>query len=195
MELVGNNTIKIFNPRKFIIWMLIVSSCMAFAGLTSAFMVMKSQGNKVFIPFQLPSIYSISTFVVILSSITLHFAYTFAKKSDIAKSKLLVLITFVLGVIFTVLQINGFYEINKLNISILGTQSPWNASLTFIVIIFHMFHLLLAMIVLIVLLIKSFAQKVFERNIITFHNCVVFWHFLGILWVYLYTFLYISLEN
>jgi cytochrome c oxidase subunit III len=194
MELVGSNTIKIFNPRKFIIWMIIVSSCMAFAGLTSAFIVMQSQGNKVFIPFQLPSVYLISTFIVLISSVSLQMAYNRAQQNLINESKVLVLITFLLGSAFAYLQVKGFYVLYDQNISLLGTQSPWNASLTFILIILHLFHLMLAMFVLILLLIKSFSKSMFDRNIITFHNCVVFWHFLGILWVFLYTFLYISLK-
>ncbi len=185
--------IQVFNPRKFIVWLLIVSSLMAFAGLTSAFMVMKSQGSKVFQTFELPSIYFYSSFVVLISSIFLHFAYSKAKSNELKVSKFLVFITFLLGLVFVKMQITGFQELISNRVFPMGSGSPWNSSLTFVIISFHMFHLFIAMLVLILLLIKSFKEKVYERNIITFHNCVVFWHFLGVLWVFLYSFLYISL--
>jgi cytochrome c oxidase subunit III len=188
-----SNRIEIFNPRKFIVWLLIVSSMMSFAGLTSAFIVMKGQGNKAFQPFLLPNIYIFSTVVVFISSLVLHYAYQEAKKNNIPKSKTFVFLTFILGLTFMVMQIMGFSELMNNNIRPLGTQAPWNSSLTFVIISLHMFHLFIAMIVLILLVIKSFSVQVFEKNIITFHNCVVFWHFLGILWVFLYLFLYFSL--
>lgn len=187
------NRINVFNPRKFIIWLLIVSSIMAFAGLTSAFLVMKSQDNKVFQQFSLPDIYKLSTVVVLFSSILIHIAYNAAKKNEINKSKIFVLATFVAGLIFVVMQIKGFGVLIDNNVYWFGRLAPWNTSLTYTLIAFHMFHLFLAMLVLIILLIKSFKEKVYEKNLITFHNCVVFWHFLGVLWVYLYLFLYISL--
>jgi cytochrome c oxidase subunit III len=193
MEQDLTNKIQVFHPRKFIVWILIVSSLMAFAGLTSAFIVMKSQGNKGFSHFELPPVYMLSTIVVLISSIVLHVGYNFAKKNKISSSKLLVLVTFLLGLGFVFLQVEGFSQLISNHVHPIGTQSPWNHSLTFVIICFHMFHLFIAMLVLILLLIKSFSDKVFNKNIVTFHNCVVFWHFLGILWVFLYSFLYISL--
>ena len=43
-----NNVNKVFHPRKFIIWLLIISSVMAFAGLTSAFIVAKNDMKKAY---------------------------------------------------------------------------------------------------------------------------------------------------
>lgn len=193
MEAVIENRINVFNPRKFIIWMLVVSSVMSFAGLTSAFIVMQNQDNKVFQQFELPEIYKLSTLVVVISSLLIHFGYLQAKKNEISKSKLWVLATFVSGLVFVFLQIKGFGQLVDNQVYAFGSMAPWNSSLTYVLIGFHMFHLFLAMMVLIILLIKSFGEKVFQKNLITFHNCVVFWHFLGVLWVYLYLFLYFSL--
>ena len=99
MEQDLTNKIQVFHPRKFIVWILIVSSLMAFAGLTSAFIVMKSQGNKGFSHFELPPVYMLSTIVVLISSIVLHVGYNFAKKNKIWSSKLLVLVTFLLALL------------------------------------------------------------------------------------------------
>lgn len=187
------NINKVFHPRKFIIWLLIISSSMAFAGLISAFVVAKNDSKKAYQVFDLPSIYFISTLVVVVSSVLLHIAYNYAKNNQFTKSKLFVLVTFITGVLFVILQVKGFGELVDNNVFVGGPTTPWNASITYVIIAFHMFHLFIAMIVLIALMIKSFKEKVFNNNIVTFHNCVVFWHFLGILWGCLYLFLYLSL--
>ena len=194
MEIIQENNIqKVFHPRKFIVWMLIISSAMAFSGLVSAFIVAQNDSKKAYQVFELPSIYLYSTIVVLISSIILHYGYNLAKDNDVIKSKALVLVTFITGLLFVSMQILGFQDLIADNVFVGGSTTPWNASMTYLIISFHMFHLFIAMIVLIVLLVKSFKETVFKNNIVTFYNCVVFWHFLGILWVGLYLFLYFSL--
>ena len=149
--------------------------------------------KKAYQVFDLPTVYLYSTLVVFISSVFLHFGYVEAKKLNINKSKLFVFLTFVTGLLFVYLQIEGFSALKDDNVFAGGSTTPWNASMTYLIISFHMFHLFIAMIVLIALLVKSFKERVFNNNIVTFYNCVVFWHFLGVLWGGLYLFLYLSL--
>ena len=69
------------NPKKFGIWLLIVASVMIFAALTSAYIVRRGEGN--WLDITLPPILWVSTFVILLSSATLHWAYLFCKKKII----------------------------------------------------------------------------------------------------------------
>ena len=60
------------HPHKLLLWIAIASICMMFAGWTSAFIVRKAQGK--WLVFSLPIAFYISTFVVILSSVTMQFS-------------------------------------------------------------------------------------------------------------------------
>jgi len=187
------NVEKVFHPRKFIIWLLIISSIMAFAALCSAYIVMRNDDNSNWVTFDLPRIFLWSTSVVFLSSATIHYAYDQAKKQNIVNSKIAILVTLLLGVVFTYLQYLGlFVDLRGDGHYFLGKMSTVSSTFVYIFALLHILHLLLAMLVLIILTIKSFTGKLFDRNIITFHNGVVFWHFLGVLWVFLYLFLYFS---
>lgn len=58
------------NPKKFAMWRLIGSVGMLFAALTSAYIVRQAEGNWLY--FDLPQIFTISTVVIVLSSITMQ---------------------------------------------------------------------------------------------------------------------------
>jgi len=66
------------NPRKFALWLFIVSVCMIFASLTSAYIVRQAEGN--WFVFQLPGLFTTTTVMILLSSFTMHWAYVSAKK-------------------------------------------------------------------------------------------------------------------
>ena len=61
------------NPRKFILWLFIVSILMLFASFTSAYLVRRAEGN--WLEFTVPAIFGYSTVVLVLSSLTMHWAY------------------------------------------------------------------------------------------------------------------------
>ena len=74
MALVTNNRI---HPKMFALLLGMASIVMMFSGLTSAFLVRKAQGN--WLTFKLPDVFLLSTAVIILSSVVLHFSYVFLK--------------------------------------------------------------------------------------------------------------------
>lgn len=192
MESTVQSIEKMFNAKKFIVWLLIVSSIMAFAGLVSAFIVMRYDDQRVWTSVKLPQVFLLSTLVVFMSSVVIHLGYNAFKKKEISKSRISLFITLALGFVFGGLQFKGlFVDFFNARYYFFGSSSTVSSTFVYLFACFHMFHLLITMLVVIVLLIKSFNQKQYERNIITFHNSVVFWHFLGVLWVFLYLFLYI----
>jgi heme/copper-type cytochrome/quinol oxidase subunit 3 len=85
-------------PKKFVTWLFVLSSLMCFAGLTSAYIVRKAEGNwKI---FDLPQAFYYTTVLILLSSLTLHLSLTNAKKGQIAKQKNYLVITIILGLGF-----------------------------------------------------------------------------------------------
>ncbi len=68
------------NPKIFTMWLFIVSIIMLFAAFTSAYLVRKAEGN--WVEFEMPSLFSYSTGVLILSSISMHYSLLAAKKDQ-----------------------------------------------------------------------------------------------------------------
>lgn len=64
-----------------------------------------------------------------------------------------------------------------------------SASLLYILSGLHMLHLLGGILWLIVLLVKSFSGAITQQNLLPLELGSIYWHFLDILWIYLFVFL------
>ncbi|MFT5157438.1 MAG: cytochrome c oxidase subunit 3, partial [Bacteroidia bacterium] len=53
----------------------------------------------------------------------------------------------------------------------------------------HLLHLLGGILFLLVVLIKSLMLRVHKKNLLSINLCNTYWHFVGLLWIYLYMFL------
>ncbi|NBV57333.1 MAG: hypothetical protein EBR72_05975 [Bacteroidetes bacterium] len=92
------------NPKKFSLWLLLLGILMLFSGLTSAYIVRKGDGN--WFDFEIPPIFLYSTIIVLLSSVTMIWAYRAAKKDNISGIKFGLSATIILGIAFMVSQYN-----------------------------------------------------------------------------------------
>ena len=66
------------HPKKFALWLFLVTVFMIFAALSSAYIVRQSDGN--WLVFDLPDLFLITTGIILLSSATMHWAYISVKK-------------------------------------------------------------------------------------------------------------------
>ncbi len=172
------------NPKKFLLWLFIVSSIMAFAALTSAYLVRRAEGN--WLEFSVPIIFTYSTVVLLFSSITMHMAYIFAKKDQFLWLRTSILITFALGIVFLVMQWLGWAKLVEINVHLVGNPS---GSFLYILSGLHGLHIISALIVLIFALIAAFKYEIHAKKLIQIELCCTFWHFLDLLWLYLFVFL------
>ena len=180
---------NIVHPQKFVVWLLIVSVVMLFAALTSAYIVRRGEGAD-WISHKLPVFFSYSTFVVLLSSITMYYSTVLYKKGDYSKASILISITTVLGLVFAGMQILGGYEwlvTEKIYFS--GPSSTPRAQFVYLLALTHLMHIGLALGFLFILFIKSIKNIKKDSFAIWLSNSAVFWHFLGLLWLYLFIFL------
>ncbi|MGB0932788.1 MAG: cytochrome c oxidase subunit 3 [Lishizhenia sp.] len=95
--------------KKSLVWILIFSVAMFFAGLTSAYIV--SMGDNFWIKVAFPNAFWISTFLILLSSLTLVGAIRFARKGDTKKMRLFLIVTTLLGALFGVFQFQGYQKL------------------------------------------------------------------------------------
>ncbi len=182
--------VKPNNPQKFLLWVAIASIVMSFAGLTSAYLVKRANSN--WLEFSLPRVFWISTVVIIASSIVMHFAVKSFKSRNIKNYRLLISITGILGLIFCVLQFMGYSDMAERNIHIFGTGSNPAASFVGVISGFHILHVLGGIIALAIVVAKSFNSKVKTYSTTLTENVATYWHFVDILWVYLFIFFNIA---
>lgn len=172
---------------KPILWIGIVSIVMLFAGLTSAYVVRADNGN--WLLFNLPDMFYISTAVIITSSITLFLGLRAARQNNYSMTTLWVLITFLLGITFCFTQFAGWSELFQKGIVFAGKYSNASGSFLYVLTGLHMAHLAGGLISLLTVLVNSIRRKYNAENTLGLELCSIYWHFLDILWVYLFLFL------
>ena len=172
------------DPKKFILWLFIVSIVMLFASQTSAYLVRRAEGN--WVEFEMPVIFWYSSAVLLLSSISMHWAYLSAKKDNFAQLKTAISVTFVLGLAFLGMQFQGWRELVGMNVYFVGNPS---GSFLYVFTGLHAFHLISGLIVLLLALVSAFRLRVHAKNLRRIEISATYWHFLDILWIYLFTFL------
>jgi cytochrome c oxidase subunit 3 len=92
--------------KRNLVYVTIFSIIMLFAGLTSAYIV--SMGDSFWLKYPLPDAFYISTAIIILSSISLQLAIFFIKRGNQLLLKILVSLTFLLGIGFVYFQFQGY---------------------------------------------------------------------------------------
>lgn len=172
------------DPKKFILWGFIVTIIMLFASQTSAYLVRRAEGN--WVEFQVPLIFWYSTVVLLASSIAMHWAYVAAKKDNFSTLKIAISITFVLGLAFLWMQFEGWKDLVAQNVYFVGNPS---GSFFYVFTLLHGLHLITGLIVLFVTFTASLRLKVHAKNLRRIEICATYWHFLDILWIYLFVFL------
>lgn len=175
------------HPKKFALWLFIVTVVMIFASLTSAYIVRQAEGN--WLEFDLPSIFWYTSGIIVLSSISLQFAYLSAKKDELSKVRTGMLITTLLGVAFLVGQWYSWVALVDRDVYFVGNPA---GSFLYVFTGLHAIHLISGVIFLIIVLISSFRYKVHSKNLDVMEMCVTYWHFLGGLWLYLFMFLLLN---
>ena len=180
-----------WHPHRVITILLIFSFLMVFAGWTSGYIVRRDEGN--WREFELPTIFILSTVIVLLSSATMQWAYHLAKHNEIAKLRMALTATFVLGVGFLVSQWEAwtFLVVNQ-RTHFGGADANASGSFLYVLTGWHMVHIISAIIFVAIVLRKAFNYQVHSRALLTIGNANLYWHFLTALWVYLYLFLLLN---
>lgn len=176
---------------KPLLWIALVSIVMFFGGITSAVIV--SQGGGSFIPIPMPVGFTISTIVIVLSSIVFQFGFIAVKKGNYGIAKLSIGVTLLLGLLFVITQYMGWVNLHDNGFYLAGKESTQESSFLYLITGLHVAHLIGGLISLIVVLVKTFKKKYNSENTIGVQVSLTYWHFLGILWVYLFFFLRYSI--
>jgi cytochrome c oxidase subunit 3 len=174
------------HPLRFIMWVAIGSIVMMFAGMTSAYIVKKNQGN--WLAIELPVLFWYSTAVIVASSLTMLLAQKAIQAGRQSSYRAFISLTAILGVVFVTLQWMGFKDLELRGIALIGAQSNSASSFLFVITGLHMLHVLGGVIALIVVFLRAFWVKTSETGVVPVQIVATYWHFVDILWIYLFIF-------
>lgn len=174
---------------KLLLLFAMVSMTMMFAGLTSAFVVSKSRADWLK-DFQMPTAFLISTLVIIGGSLTFHMAKKSIQKDNKKATTSYLLGTLALGILFVILQFVGFRQIVEAGYFFTGSASSITTTFLYVVTITHLAHLFGGLISLLIIIYNHFKQKYNSSQTLGIELGAMYWHFLDLLWVYLFLFLY-----
>ena len=192
--------VKTSKAKKMMLWFGLISITMTFAGLTSAFIVSSSRPDWLD-SFVLPVWFTISTISIALSSLFFQLAkykldqYVRVSLPEniniyIQRNNVNVFLglTIIMALIFVIDQFLGFEDIISQGYYFTGPESSITTSYVYVLVFVHLAHLLAGIIVLTVVTTKFNRQK-YEKNKLGFEMALIFWHFLGALWIYLFFFI------
>ena len=177
----------LIHPKKFVLWLFIVASIMLFAGFTSAYIVRRGEGNWEL--FRLLAFFYINTFVILVSSVFMQLSLVHARKENFPKLKIFLNFTLVLAIAFCAGQLYAWKQMVQDNV-FFAFSNPSNA-FVYVISGIHLTHVLAGMIFIFSIIIQAHKFKVNKEDYLYISMCATYWHFIGILWVYLITFLFL----
>ena len=200
MSISNSIEVKTSKAKKMMLWFGLISITMTFAGLTSAFIVSSSRPDWLE-SFVLPVWFSISTVSILLSSVFFQLAkyrldqyvrVSLPENINIYLQRnnvnIFLGLTILMAIIFIIAQFLGFEDIISQGYYFTGPESSVTTSYIYVLVFLHLAHLFAGIIVLTVVTAKFNRQK-YEKNKLGFEMALIFWHFLGALWIYLFFFI------
>jgi len=173
---------------KPMLWISMISMTMMFAGLTSAYVVSRKRSD--WVSFDLPNAFYISTILIILSSIAFLLAKNFIRKDNRQLTTIFLLLTLILGLGFVFFQLEGFKELFNSGLFFAGEYSTVKSSFIYGITLAHLVHIIAGIIVLVIVIYNHLRKKYSSKNFLGLELGAIFWHFVDILWIYLFFFFY-----
>jgi len=175
------------HPKKFALWLFMVTVVMIFAAMTSAYIVRQSEGN--WLEYDLPQIFWYTSVIVVLSSVFLQYGYYSAKKDNLTGLKIGLAGAVILGIAFLIGQWYSWVALVDEEVFFVGNPS---GSFLYVFTGLHALHLISGVIFLIIVLISSFSYQIHSKAMVRMEMATTYWHFLGGLWLYLFMFLLLN---
>ncbi|GAN53886.1 cytochrome o ubiquinol oxidase subunit III [Tanticharoenia sakaeratensis] len=179
------------SPVVFGFWIYLMTDCVLFGSLFAVFAVLRDQfaggptGKEL---FDLTNV-GIETAILLFSSITYGFGMLAAQKHNSGGLTAWLGVTFLLGLCFVGLEINEFtHMVSEGN----GPDRSAFLSAFFTLVATHGLHVTFGLIWMAVLMVQNFGKQRFTERMMNKLTCLsLFWHFLDIVWICVFTFVYL----
>ena len=98
--------------------------------------------------------------------------------------------TLILGIAFVWFQWIGFNELKDAGLYFTGKESTVSTSFIIGITLMHVIHIAAGIIVLLVVIYNHFKYRYKADDLLGFELGAIFWHFVDVLWIYLFLFFY-----
>lgn len=184
----GTQEEKKDRAKRMMLWFGIGSLIMSFAGLTSAVLVSRKREDWMH-DFEMPNAFFISCVIIVISSFTFILAKRALKSNNRSLTTIMLLLTLGLGIAFIASQFYGFQEIVDSGYYFTGESSNVTMSFIYVIATVHILHVIAGLLSLLVVIYNHFKQKYSATNMLGMELSATFWHFIDILWLFLFLFL------
>jgi len=175
---------------KLAMWLFLGTECLLFGGLISTYLLYKTRGNGKTLPtdiFDIPFT-SVSSFVLLMSSLTMVLALSSLQRGDVERSRGWLLTTAMLGSVFIGGQV---YEFTSFYREGIGYTTNPASSAFFTLTGFHGIHVSLGILMLMSLVVASVQGRLKPQNAETVEIIGLYWHFVDIVWIFIFTVIYL----
>jgi len=176
--------------NKLAMWLFLSTECLLFGALISTYLLYKTRGNGRVLPtdiFDIPFT-SVSSFVLLMSSLTMVLALSAVSRGDMDRGKAWLLVTAMLGGVFIGGQV---YEFTSFYREGLGYTINPAASAFYTLTGFHGVHVSLGILMLMSLYVAAQQGKLTQKNAETVEIVGLYWHFVDIVWIFIFTVIYL----
>ena len=194
----GHHTSMGMDNRKIAMWVFLASDTMFFGSLIATYLIYRGRAEELFLAGQgsgpLPNeildipYTSVSAFVLLMSSLTMVLALAAVQKGDVRGTRIWLFCTAVLGAIFLGGQ---WFEFTSFYHEGLGFTTNMFSSTFFTLTGFHGTHVTIGVIMLLTLLVLSMRGGVTQRDAINVEIIGLYWHFVDIVWIVIFTLVYL----
>ncbi len=183
--------------RKLMMWLFLASDCMFFGSLIATYMIYRNRTSDMGVgpyPHELIDIpfTSVSAFVLLMSSLTMVLALGSLQKGNIRNSRIWLAATAILGTTFLGGQ---YFEFTEFYHEGLTLQGNIFGSTFFTLTGFHGLHVGLGVLWLLALLFVSLRGGLKKENAMTLEIAGLYWHFVDIVWIVIFTLVYLLPYN
>jgi heme/copper-type cytochrome/quinol oxidase subunit 3 len=178
------------DSRKLGMWAFLASECLFFGALISSYLLYRTKGPEGQRPHDLYDIpyTSVSSFVLLMSSLTMVLALSAIKRQDHYRLRVWLLATALLGTVFVGGQVYEFTVFNHEGMHL--TTSPASSSF-FVLTGFHGMHVTVGIFWLLSLVGLSLRGKVPSERHLDVEMAGLYWHFVDVVWIVIFTIVYL----
>jgi heme/copper-type cytochrome/quinol oxidase subunit 3 len=175
--------------RKLAMWIFLGSEFLFFGAFISAYLLYfrRTNGGSGVELFDIPFT-SISSFVLLMSSLTMVLAHSAHTKGDMRRMRLWTLATALQGMVFIGGQVFEFTTFYKEGLGL--TTSPFSSSF-FVLTGLHGAHVTIGIVMLVSLYLLTHTGKVKPDQHLKTEMVGLYWHFVDIIWVLIFTVVYL----
>ncbi|TRY04343.1 cytochrome o ubiquinol oxidase subunit III [Proteus mirabilis] len=176
--------------KVFGFWIYLMSDLILFASLFATYAVLVNgiadgpSGKEIFsLPFVL-----VETFLLLFSSITFGFAMLSMNKGSVSQVNLWLFVTFLFGLGFVVMEV---YEFHELIAEGYGPDRSAFLSAFFALVSTHGLHVTAGLVWIIIMMIQVSCRGLTDVNRTRLSCLSLFWHFLDVVWICVFTVVYL----